>query len=92
MRKQFLAALLILATLSLVLVSPIQAEDKLSINTTKIDWKFTTLQYSFVTFDYADLYTTYRALRTGRFKEANPIARWYLERPAIGGDSPVGER
>ncbi len=79
-RKRHLIAAIIFLGIALLLATQIQCETKAKI---KIDWKFKTLQYSFITLDCLDLYTTYKKINTGRFRESNPIARWYLEKPII---------
>ncbi len=56
----------------------------LTINLCADDWKFKTLQYSYVVLDYADLFTTWKTLEIPNLREANPFAGWYFKRPLIG--------
>ncbi len=54
------------------------------------DWKFKTLQYSYIMLDYADLFTTWKALENPSLRETNPFARWYFKRPLIGAAITFG--
>jgi hypothetical protein len=68
--------LMILAFLVLV-ATPAEKQDKPS-------GPFRSLQFIYVGGDGIDFGLTYAALSTGKYKELNPAASWYVDKPILG--------
>lgn len=49
----------------------------------EVPWAFRALQVNFTAMSWGDYLMTSWALRTGGYGEANPLAKWYVEKPQL---------
>lgn len=49
----------------------------------EVPWSFRAMQVNFTAMSWGDYLMTSWALRSGGYGEANPLAKWYVEKPGL---------
>jgi hypothetical protein len=77
--KRSLVLLLVVALVAI----PALAQDTHAKPKIEVPWTFRAMQVNFTAMSWGDYLMTSWALRSGGYGEANPLAKWYVEKPQL---------
>jgi len=77
------AAALVLVVLIVALPAMSQSAPPAEQRKIEVPWTFRAMQVNFTAMSWGDYLMTSWALRSGGYAEANPLAKWYVDKPQL---------